>query len=205
MTRILVLRHGITGWNADRRLQGHRDVSLNAEGREMAAAWRLPDDFARGPIVASPLARCVETAEIVRANHPGLAPLETDARLKEKSWGVWEGCLLTEMEAALGAAAHAADNRPEGGESRLDMLPRIRAFLADMAAAGGDRVVVTHRGVIRAIYALATGWDLTGETPDRLSRRRAQIFRLNEDGTPAVETLNLRIAPAGGPEPEDEG
>lgn len=194
MTRLVFLRHGLTDWNVERRMQGRRDITLNDDGRDMVAAWRLPDALAELPVVASPLVRCRETADILKANNPGLGPITFDDRLVEKSWGIWEGRNLHEMEAEIGAAAHSGDYRPDGGESRQDMLPRISDMLADLAADPAPRIIVTHRGVIRAVYALATGWDLTGESADEMSRRRAQVFRAAPDGSAAIDTLNVSLA-----------
>jgi probable phosphoglycerate mutase len=193
MTRLVFLRHGLTDWNVERRMQGRRDITLNDDGRAMVAAWRLPEELANLSIVASPLIRCRETADILKANNPGLGPITFDERLVEKSWGVWEGRNLHEMEAELGDAAHAGDHRPEGGESRQDMLPRISDALADIATDPTPRIVVTHRGVIRTVYALATGWDMTGETPDEMSRRKAQIFRGAADGSAEIDRLNVAL------------
>lgn len=193
MTQLIFLRHGLTEWNVERRMQGRRDITLNDDGRAMVAAWRMPDEFADLPIVASPLARCRETADILKANNPGLGPITYDERLVEKHWGVWEGRNLHEMEAELGDAAHAGDHRPDGGESRQDMLPRVSDAIADIAADPAPRIVVTHRGVIRTVYALATGWDLTGETPDEMSRRKAQIFHVSPDGSAEVDRLNVAL------------
>lgn len=193
MTVLAILRHGLTDWNVERRLQGQHDTTLNDEGRAMVGAWRLPEELAALPVVASPLLRCRETAEILAANHPGLGPISFDDRLMEKHYGIWEGRTLHEMEDELGADAHAADHRPEGGESRQDVLPRISDFLADMAAQAAPRIVVTHRGIIRTVYALATGWNLVGETPDEMSRRRAQMFRAMPDGSAKIEHLNVAL------------
>lgn len=193
MTKLVLLRHGITDWNNARRMQGRRDIPINDEGRTMVATWRLPDSLAGATLITSPLIRCIETAEILRANNPGLGALETDPRLMEKDWGEWEGRDLHEMEAAVGPDIHSADHRPEGGESRRDMLGRISEFLDDMTQRDGPIIVVTHRGVIRTIYGIATGWDLNGETPEEMSRRRAQVFRALTGGGAEKIRLNLSL------------
>jgi broad specificity phosphatase PhoE len=193
MTRLVFLRHGLTDWNVARRMQGHKDIPINDDGRDMVGVWRLPPDLADAKIISSPLIRCIETAEILKSAHPELGPIETDKRLMEKSWGIWEGRDLHEMEAAVGPEIHSADHRPENGESRRDMLGRIGAFLADAAQSEAPRIVIAHRGVIRTVYGIATGWDLTGETPDEMSRRRAQVFRAAPDGTAQIEQLNLPL------------
>lgn len=193
MTELVLLRHGITDWNVARRMQGRRDIPINDEGRAMVAAWRLPEDLSGAAVLASPLIRCMETAEILRANNPGLGTIETDPRLMEKHWGEWEGRNLHEMEATVGPDIHSADHRPEGGESRRDMVGRISEFLGDMAERDGPVVVVTHRGVIRTVYGIATGWDLSGETPEEMSRRRAQVFRALPGGGAEKIRLNLSL------------
>ncbi len=193
MTSLVFLRHGLTEWNVERRMQGRHDIPLNDDGRAMVAAWRLPPELAEMSIVASPLIRCRETAEILKANNPGLGSVTYDDRLVEKHWGVWEGRNLHEMEAELGDDAHRGDYRPDGGESRQDMLPRVSDALADLAANAAPRIVVTHRGVIRAVYALATGWDLTGESADEMSRRKAQIFDASPDGSATIDRLNIAL------------
>lgn len=193
MSELVFLRHGLTQWNVERRMQGRRDIPLNDDGRQMVADWHLPPDLAGCPITASPLIRCIETAEILRSAHPELGPIETDPRLMEKSWGVWEGRNLHEMEAEVGPEIHSPDHRPEKGESRRDMLGRIGEFLADIADQNGPRIVVTHRGVIRTVYGIATGWDLSGETPDEMSRRKAQVFEAAPNGSAKIKQLNLSL------------
>ena len=95
------VRHGETDWNRDGRLQGQRDVELNAAGRRQAAACgtilgdllrgigRQPDEFA---FVSSPLSRALETMALMR-RMLGLDPasVQIDPRLKELSFGDWEG------------------------------------------------------------------------------------------------------------------
>lgn len=112
MTRLVFLRHGLTDWNVARRMQGHKDIPINDDGRDMVGVWRLPPDLADAKIISSPLIRCIETAEILKLAHPELGPIETDKRLMEKSWGIWEGRDLHEMEAAVGPEIHSADHRP---------------------------------------------------------------------------------------------
>src|SRR5262249_24611337 len=112
------IRHGLTDWNAEGRLQGQRDVPLNAEGRSQAmrCADILNDLFARDGraaadcgYVSSPLIRARETMDIVRAAL-GLAPADyaTDARLAEIAFGDWEGWTYGEI---LARDAHIVATR----------------------------------------------------------------------------------------------
>jgi probable phosphoglycerate mutase len=159
---IYFIRHGETDWNAEARLQGQRDVPLNDRGRvqaEAAAAQLaalVPDPVALH-YVASPLGRTRETMERLRAAL-GLdaAAYQVDDRLKELTFGGWEGLTWKEVRARdpRGAAARERDKWgfvPPGGESYADLLQRIAPVFDAMVS---DTVVVSHGGVARAALAL---------------------------------------------------
>jgi len=193
MTRLVLVRHAATAWNEAHRVQGRADPPLSAEGRAAAARWRLPADMVPGLWVTSPLARARETAALMGAVRPTVEP-----RLIEMDWGAWEGARLAELRARHGAAmagneARGLDFRPEGGESPREVLARLAPWLAEMAALGDTVAAVTHKGVIRALLARATGWDMRGRAPSRIARGFAQVLRLAADGAPAVERLDLPL------------
>jgi probable phosphoglycerate mutase len=199
MTSIALLRHGPTQWNAEGRLQGRRDTALSDAGRSAIGDWRLPDHWAAATIISSPLQRCLDTIDILRKTHPGLGPLSVDPRFIEMDWGAWEGRTLSDLRHEQGEAmahneARGLDFRPHGGESPRDVQTRLAPALADLANQGEDRLVVCHRGVMRAIYALANGWDMRADPMDKLSRHALQIFTLSEAGQPAVAELNVRLS-----------
>ena len=99
---ILLLRHGETEWNREGRLQGHRDVPLNANGRlqvsraaEILAG--LYPDIER--IISSPLSRALESAEIVAGKLKyEKADIILEPILMERSFGVGEGMTAAERE-----------------------------------------------------------------------------------------------------------
>ena len=196
MTPLLMIRHGPTAWNAEGRIQGHTDIPLSPEGRVRVRAWRLPDGWSGGeaPVwFASPLSRARETAELL-----GAAPA-LDDRLRELRYGAWEGRTRADVDAELrDRISHweglGLDFRPPGGgESPRDLQNRLRPFLSERAAAGEPTVAVCHKGVIRTLYALATGWAMTAKPPHRLKDDCGHLFGLAADGTPAVERLNLAL------------
>lgn len=193
---LLVLRHAPTDWNAEGRVQGRSDRPLSTAGRAQAAGWRLPEGAAAWRWLSSPLLRARETAQILSLSS------EAEPRLVEMSWGAWEGCRLAELRESgrLSAVeeARGLDFRPPDGESPRDVQERLRPLLAALAAAGKPVGAVTHKGVIRSLYALATGWDMVSDAPHRLRPACAHRFTLAADGTPAVLELNIPLEP--GPE-----
>src|SRR5919201_6450575 len=153
MVLLAVLRHGDTAWSAEGRIQGRTDIALSDAGRAALRALRLPPVCGEMRVVTSPLARCVETATLI-----GAPDAAREARLAEMSWGAWEGRVLADLRAELGEAmreneARGWDFRPDGGESPREVAARARAWLAEVAAHGRPTLAVTHRGVIRAIFA----------------------------------------------------
>lgn len=160
--RLFLVRHGETDWNREGRLQGGQDIPLNALGREQAAeaARRLralTPDFAQSGYVASPMQRARETMTILR-HELGLPPedFRTEDRLRELTFGAWEGFTWREVRKAERELAQARERDkwgfvPPGGESYRMLAERIRPVLEGLAA---DTVMVSHGGVARAVLAL---------------------------------------------------
>jgi probable phosphoglycerate mutase len=187
--RLALLRHADTAWSAAGRIQGRSDIPLSDDGRAALRALTLPAACAGMRIVSSPLARCVETAALL-----GAPQAQREPRLAEMSWGAWEGRRLAELRVELGGAmaeneARGWDFRPHGGESPREVLERVRSWLAALKE---PTLAVTHRGVIRAVFAAASGWDMLGKPPARLDWKAVHFFSVQSDGTPAIERLNVR-------------
>jgi len=154
------LRHGETDWNKQGLMQGHTDIPLNATGREqaraaVAALARMPIDR----IVASPLVRAYETAEIVNG---GLQkPITTDVGLKERHFGSMEG--VTHIEMDRQRSAWMADGSLEVEENGYPCPPdaepygvfktrTIETFERHLGAdTGGNVLFVAHGGVYRVL------------------------------------------------------
>ena len=192
--KLALIRHGPTAWNAEKRIQGRTDVPLSEPGRAAVRGWQLPAEFAAYRVVASPLRRARETAALL-----GLSPETLEPALAERSWGAWEGERLPELRERYGSdmkrwEGRGLDFRPPDGESPRDLQDRLAPLLARLAADGRDTLAVTHRGVIRSVYALATGWDMTDTAPDALHDGCVQLFALAGDGTPTVQALNRPLA-----------
>ncbi|WP_440638207.1 histidine phosphatase family protein [Bradyrhizobium sp. PUT101] len=160
---IYFLRHGETEWNALGRLQGTRDVPLNARGRAQAAqaASILADLFKREgrdraalPYVSSPLGRARQTMELARAKLE-LPPSDysLDDRLREIGYGTWEGLTLAESEASDPDvyARRLADKwtvAPAGGETYAAVQLRMLDWYESLLV---DTVAVAHGGTCRAL------------------------------------------------------
>jgi broad specificity phosphatase PhoE len=162
VTTLLLVRHGETDWNRDGRWQGHSDTHLNDAGREQAR--RVAADLGSVDVIyASDLTRARETAEIIAADL-GL-DVRTDARLRERSFGAWEGLSMPEIEEQFGDAL--ARWRLGDGPGADDAEPfeafaeRVREFVEEVLARHPDEavLVVSHGGSIRVIHALASGLD----------------------------------------------
>lgn len=196
MTRLLMIRHAATSWNRNTRIQGLSDIPIDAEAREEASKWCLPAGFDDADWYSSPLVRATETAHLL-----GESP-KMDERLIEMNWGDWEGDTLENLRRILGEDMTRNENqgldfRPPGGESPRDLQERLHPWLGEIARAGNPAVAVTHKGIIRAIMALATGWDMMGKPPSRVLNAAGHIFALDDRGNPIVEELNIPLVPGG--------
>ena len=190
MIRLVVLRHGPTAWNAQKKIQGRADIALSQAGREIVAGWRLSAEIMKYDCVSSPLVRAIETASIM-----GLEPSRTAPELIEMDWGDWEGRTLAGLRAERGHEMienerRGLDFRPTGGESPRDVQCRLGGWLRRLDK---PTVAICHKGVVRALYALACGWDMTGEPPQKLRDGTAHGFLVDSDGIPAVERINMPL------------
>ncbi len=195
MSLLAVIRHGQTAWNEAGRLQGRRNVPLSAVGRRLVERWRVPPRLADFEWVTSPLKRALETA-ILLAGHD----VKCDDRLVEMDWAEWEGRKLEDLRQELGQPmadleAKGLDFRAPGGESPRDVQRRLHGFLTDLHRQARPTVAVCHKGIIRALYALAADWDMTGKAPHGLQANCAHIFLIT-DGEITIEQLNLPLLDA---------
>ena len=184
MTTLALIRHGPTAFTEDRRIQGRRDAPLSATGRAQLRGREIPSGLANFAWISSPLSRARETARILRDG-----PVPTDHRLIEMDWGAWEGRTLKDLRDELGETMRNNENRgldfrPDRGESPRQVLRRVRPLLAEIGAARRDTVAVTHRGVIRVIFAAALDWNMAGPPPRELDWSCVHVFDVDDHGVP---------------------
>jgi probable phosphoglycerate mutase len=181
-TRILALRHGETDWNVDARIQGQLDIGLNDEGR--AQAELLASALIEEPITAiycSDLSRARATAEAL-SRATGL-PLQLDAGLRERDFGVFQGRTVSEIERdhpllALRWRLREPDFAPEGGETLNEFFERCVTTAVAIATRHPDQTiaVVSHGGVLDCLYRAANGMSLQAQRSWQLGN--ASINRL---------------------------
>ena len=186
MTKVYLVRHGESEWNAARRLQGQADPPLSPRGEAQVAA--LKDMLSRLVVdrcVASDLRRARRTAELLGVD------AEPVPAWREIDVGAWSGREIEELreqtpEAYLGW--RAGTYAPPGGEPWDCFSQRASAAMRD-AADGVDTVLaITHGGVIRALVA-----DMLGVGPQMLAPVQPASMTVIELGTrPRLRTYNLR-------------
>ena len=185
MTDLILLRHGETDWNRERRIQGLSDIPLNETGREQAreagAFLRLELSEA-GPIVvvSSDLSRAIETAEIIAAALETHGPKQYPG-LRERGYGQAEGQLVAEVPTLFGSAER--DLIP-GAESSADLRARALRALDEIArdverdAPGASVVAVAHGALIAELVRQASGGVLP-RPGDRIPNGYPFRFRLS--------------------------
>jgi probable phosphoglycerate mutase len=192
---VAILRHAPTVWNAGGRLQGLTDVPLSPEGEAAARTWRLPAPADGWQRICSPLQRARRTAELVQPS----VPVMVDSRLREMSFGVWEGRSVARLRAEGGERFAAAEDlgldfHPPGGESPRQAMARVGGWLQEIARAGEPVVAVSHKAAIRALLAMATGWDMTGRQPLKLDWRCLHFFTAQPDGRVTLDRPNVPLS-----------
>ncbi len=163
-TRICLVRHGETAWNAEKRIQGQIDITLNADGLGQAGAtahWLSQQPVAA--LYSSDLARAWQTAECIGVA-VGLTPIPAP-ELRERRYGLFEGLTYEDARRRHPVCYEQFETRdpefelPEDGESLCQLEARVTACLSRLAAghAGQMIVVVTHGGVLDIVNRFVRG------------------------------------------------
>lgn len=195
-TNLILIRHGETAWNAERRLQGHIDIPLNGEGMLQARALgKILATEKLDAIISSDLQRAHQTACFVQQEQAAqgrVLSIQTDSALRERCFGGFEGLTYTELatrypqEFAAYKARDPNGQLPPGereGESFTAFFERVmRAVHAWAAQFGGQTVaLVAHGGVLECAYRAALNLPLS--TPRDFDIYNASINRFTwQDG-----------------------
>jgi phosphoserine phosphatase len=188
VTELLLVRHGETDWNRERRFQGHADQPLNEAGR--AQARELAELLASERIDAvytSDLRRARETAEILASRLD--AEVVALRELREIDVGSWQGLSWPEIEERHPVGVerwHRDGHGWDGGETHVELGERIVRALEDIAARHpGQRVlVVGHGGTVRSARAFVEGVSVVESRRRTPGIGNCEVFRVvTESGT----------------------
>lgn len=201
--RLFLVRHGQVASNRELRFVGERDEGLTAQGQEQAEALgRIFRQIPVDGVLSSPLRRCAETAERLGAGAE--ASVRIEERLREQSFGSWEGLSRDEVlarsaEDAASLRAWERDSRlgPPGGESLLSVQERVLELIGELArdpalGPGASVVLVSHVGPIKTL--LAAGLDLPLERARRIFLDPGTVSIVDWGEPPVFRLVN---APAG--------
>ena len=161
MTKIFLIRHGETEWNAIGKLQGSSDIKLLPEGIDQAHMLAEHAPFsAVDAVYSSDLSRAMMTAEIL-AEKFGL-PVIKERGLRETSFGDWEGRFLSELAKENPKGFEKFFTKPDkvqppNGETFLQSQARIMNAFDEIIADNEDKniIVVSHGAAIRLILCAA--------------------------------------------------
>lgn len=202
--RILLVRHGETQWNRERRFQGQRDIPLNATGEEQAA--KVAEFLATQPLqlaFSSPLKRPWATADAICSNHSNLI-LRPMPDLQEICHGDWEGKLQSEVEAEYPGELERWQRDPASvqmpnGENLHQVWERTRSAWQELLAITaaqfpqGTAVVVAHDAINKAIICQL--FDLSPQAFWIFKQGNGAITVIDypegKEGAPVLKVLNL--------------
>lgn len=188
VTRFGLMRHAVTEWNKEGRIQGHSDSPLSSEGRHMAAKWaKILQHGNWRRILCSDSGRAKTTAMLL--NSVLALPLEIDARLREMDWGQWTGLTRQDIRDRF---ADTLRNQnvgdwsftPPGGENQLQVRKRgIQALKeAAMKWPGQYILTITHEGLIKCLFYDPDNQHATGHEPIGMEPWRVHVMVCTASG-----------------------
>jgi broad specificity phosphatase PhoE len=185
-TTVFLVRHGVTDWHREKKVLGHRDLPMNADGAaqaETAAAALAP--LAIVDVISSPLIRASQSAEII-AKRFGME-VARDPRLTDFRVGKWEGMAYDEIERSPEYQRFLADPMSEripGGENLADVKRRAVAAVEQAledSPPGDGIVMVTHAGVIRVLLSHYAGSNPANYHRIRVSPGSVSVLSFADD------------------------
>lgn len=204
--RLLLVRHGETDWNRQKKFQGQIDVPLNAQGKvQSQKAGEFLKSVAIDRAVTSPMLRPKETAELILAQHPTPTLLELEDNLREISHGLWEGKLEDEIAQVYADVLDQWKRSPERvqmpeGENLQQVWIRSiaawKSILSSTPTQPGHTttvMVVAHDAVNKAILCHLLDWE-----PDKFwvfKQGNGSVTVIDypngATGRPAIRSLNI--------------
>jgi broad specificity phosphatase PhoE len=208
MPRFILIRHGESVWNGERRIQGNQDPALSDRGRRQAdlLVAGLTDRFPKSAaaVYTSPLRRAAETAERI-AGAFGL-PIVPEPDFREMRLGRWEGMTVAEIQAAFPGTyerwlADPLAHPAPGGEKLEEFFARVVGAFTRMRESrpGADGVLVSHGGAVKALLCHVLGLDVRALFRIKVDNTAVSVVEVDET-TRRVVLLNdtCHLAGAGG-------
>lgn len=171
MTQLYLVRHGVTKWNQDGKLQGHSDLPLDPTGQRQATALAARLANVRlDRIITSDLQRAMQTAELIAARQNALRKsagrrhplIEYEPRLRELHFGAWEGLSYQTLQEQFPREMARWQSEPirfapPGGESLGELAQRVAGFYESLTALVGEAniLIVAHGGPLQVLLCLA--------------------------------------------------
>jgi broad specificity phosphatase PhoE len=175
---IYVIRHGETDWNVEKRLQGHTDIPLNAEGEKQALQIKEKlEKIEFTAVFSSDLSRASQTAGIIMGEKREQV-IKTTA-LRERYMGAWEGRYAHEFHAEL------QEQKQSNVESLLEVYNRLYSFIKMQAPfyLGFSILLVSHGGVLRALLSqFDCNFDTNSEVKWQISNCAHIRLKANHNG-----------------------
>ncbi len=157
MIKLGLIRHAMTQWNCEKKIQGREDIELSLQGRKQAEAWaEILSSEQFDLILSSTMKRAQQTALIIQKRIN--VDIEYDINLREQDFGQWEGEKIKDIREHNPGQIESQESRgwefcPPGGESRINVLNR--AFRAIETAVKKDDnkyiLMVSHNSVIKTL------------------------------------------------------
>lgn len=204
VTRIVLVRHGVTDWNVGGIFQGQADIELNAEGRSQAIeAAPMIAHFSPTAIYSSPLKRARVTANAV-ADLTGL-PVACDRRFSEVNVGTWAGLTyaeVMELDPEFDAAVRRCEDyrRSLTGETLTECGDRVAGALRELGERhnGENFVVASHGMAIRHGISSLFGWDFSAANALGVMGNCAVTTVIQNRGIWRLESYNRQHLPNDG-------
>ena len=189
-TRLLLVRHGRTAYNAEVRFMGQLDVPMDELGhRQVQALARRLASETPATIYSSELARARDTALAIQSAIPASPPLRVDPRLTEGHFGDWQGqryadLLVQDAERLANWEADRLGVAPPNGESLADIARRVQAAYDDIRATHVDEtaIIAAHGGSLQVLIVLALGLPLEAYWKVDVSNASVTELRIFEQG-----------------------
>jgi len=199
LLKVILIRHGQTGWNQARRIQGSgSDTVINEEGIKQCNCLSLKLQTEKiVAVYSSPMSRAIYTAEAVARCHN--LPVITDDALKEINCGTMEGILVTDIGHRLQMLVKGGDEndllfKQCGGESLEELKDRAWGAILRIARAypDGTVVVVSHYFTIAVILCAVLGLPATQLGRFRLGETSVTNIMFDEKYGPFLSLFNDR-------------